>query len=335
MAQPKTVGRADFDPSKSGQQPRRYEESTDELAALTLDEAITRSHDLIDEVLHQQALDKKDVKAICVLYSGGNDSTVLAHLVRSRCDYAVHINTGIGIEQTRDFVRSTCAAWELPLIEEHPPPGATYDELVLKLGFPGPAGHMLMYTRLKERGLRAVRRRFVRQPRRERIIFLTGMRLFESSRRMRNAEPHRREGSVVWVNPIGHWTNAHMAEYRKRHADVPRNEVSDILHMSGECLCGAFAKPGELEWIAQFFPDTAQRIRDLEAKAKEAGVHCVWGTRPPRKGKKAVANVESDEVADSAVGDLCKTCVTTQEEHEADLSAMVQAMDAMPVSRTP
>jgi hypothetical protein len=57
--------------------------------------------------------------------------------------------------------------------------------------------------------------------------------------------------------------------------------------MSGECLCGAFAKPGELEMIRFFFPDTAAEIDELERKAKAAKKHCVWGTRPPRKPKGA------------------------------------------------
>jgi len=300
------------------QQPAKFSESAEELASMTLDEAITRSHDLVDEVQHGIALDKKTLKATCVLYSGGNDSTVLTHLMRERVDYAVHINTGIGVEETRQFVRDTCVAYELPLIEEHPPPGATYDELVLKYGFPGPAGHMLMYTRLKERGLRAVRRRFVDNPRKERVLFLAGMRAFESSRRMRNTEETHREGSVVWASPIGHWTNAHMAEYRRRFPDVPRNEVSDMLHMSGECLCGAFAKPGELDWIAQCYPQTAERIRDLERRAAAAGVHCVWGTRPPRKGKEPVITGKA--------GPLCEKCEVTEEQHQADVDAMIAAM---------
>jgi len=29
--------------------------------------------------------------------------------------------------------------------------------------------------------------------------------------------------------------------------NLKRNEVVDLIHKSGECLCGAFAKPGELK----------------------------------------------------------------------------------------
>jgi 3'-phosphoadenosine 5'-phosphosulfate sulfotransferase (PAPS reductase)/FAD synthetase len=57
----------------------------------------------------------------CILFSGGNDSTVLAHMMRHRAQYAIHANTTIGIEATRQFVRDTCAGWELELLERTAP----------------------------------------------------------------------------------------------------------------------------------------------------------------------------------------------------------------------
>ena len=59
--------------------------------------------------------DGRMVAATVVLFSGGNDSTTLAHLFRKDVDYAAHANTTIGIEQTREFVRNTCEEWGLPL----------------------------------------------------------------------------------------------------------------------------------------------------------------------------------------------------------------------------
>lgn len=301
-------------------------ETATTLAALSLDEAITRSHALLDRVLSDLASEGKAVTAVCVLFSGGNDSTVLVHLLRGRATHAVHINTGIGVEETRRFVRCVSADLGLPLIEEHPPPGCTYDELVLRFGFPGPAGHQMMFSRLKERGLRAVRRRFVTRPRRERVVFCAGMRLSESARRWRNTNEVDREGSIVWVSPIAHWTDAHMREYRERFA-VPENPVSAVLHMSGECLCGAFAKPGELAWVEQNYPEVGARIRDLEARAREAGVHCVWGTRPPDKsrGRGAEYAVQGELLSRTPAGRLCAACVSpgpeTAEEAIAELLA--------------
>jgi hypothetical protein len=37
--------------------------------------------------------------------------------------------------------------------------------------------------------------------------------------------------------------------------------------MSGECLCGAFARPDELVEIRYHFPEVAQRIDELQVRA--------------------------------------------------------------------
>lgn len=251
----------------------------------SLDDAIGFSTDLLGRV-QAGVRSTYELTGTLGLFSGGNDSSTFMHFLHRYFDSAAHINTGIGVDETRRYVRRTVDSFGLPLIEQTPPPGDTYDELVLRFGFPGPAGHGVMYRRLKERGLRQVRRSHIGSPRTQRVVFVAGMRYFESDRRMKNAEEMSLDGSIVWTSPLMWWTNDHMAQYRQRF-DVPRNEVSDHLHMSGECLCGAFAKPGELEQIRFFYPDTAKRIDDLACKAKAAQSHCVWGTRPPKKPKGA------------------------------------------------
>lgn len=56
------------------------------------------------------------------------------------------------------------------------------------------------------------------------------------------------------------------------------NEVTDFLHMSGECLCGAYAHPGELQEIEMWYPAVAAEIRALEKEAAERGIpQCTWG----------------------------------------------------------
>ena len=152
-------------------------------------------------------------------------------------------------EYVRDF-----AQWlETPLIEKHPP--RTYEELVMEYGFPGPAAHRYMYIWLKERPLREVRREAQRGQRR-RVMFITGVRSSESQRRMGHVEPVQRDGNIVWVAPIRDFEHKDIWDYRDE-SRIPRNEVVEYLHMSGECLCGAFSKPKELEWLAICYPDVA------------------------------------------------------------------------------
>lgn len=247
---------------------------------MSMQELIEESHAIVDEAIATHA-EGRDVVATVVLFSGGNDSTVLAHLMRQRATHAAHANTGIGIEATRQFVRDTCAGWGLPLIEKHPPAGSTYRELVLDQGFPGPAQHWKMYQRLKERCLRQVRRDLVTDPRRQRVLFLAGRRRDESSRRAMVPEMER-TGSVIWASPLVGWSKLDLNAYRRANPDCPRNEVADTLHMSGECLCGAFAKRDELDEIGWWFPEVEAHIRDLEEQARAArpdlpAHRCRWG----------------------------------------------------------
>lgn len=277
-----------------------------EYEGITLDEAIRKAHAIVDA-----AIEKYEPAYIALAYSGGEDSVVLAHLMHDRADVVVHINTGIAVPDTARHVRAVCAAWGRELIEERP--AAAYEDLVLGnvltqdgrpvwRGFPGPAGHAMMYQRLKERALRDVRRTLVgrsgrRQGKPGEILQLAGMRWAESDRRFRNANEMDKEGAVVWVSPLVWWTNAHMREYRARYrcqaphdhaahrlcfpGALPLNEVTQHLHMSGDCLCGAFAREGEIHGLELFYPELARRLHELEDAALAQGdipsERCRWG----------------------------------------------------------
>lgn len=277
---------------------------------------IQQSNDYLDAAVeHHITNDGKMMAGIVGLFSGGNDSTTLIHLFRDRIDYAAHANTTIGIEQTREFVRATCELWNLALIERTPPKEPDhYRALVLTHGFPGPAMHFKMYQRLKERTLRTIRAELVSDPRRERVVFLAGRRRDESQRRA-NVPIAERDGSVVWVSPLVHWTKLDLNTYRLMVGDVPRNEVSDLIHMSGECLCGSFAAPGERDEIEHWFPGMFAQIEDLEATI--AGRSDIpehrrvwgWGADPDLKAR--------DRERRSATGPLCSSCADQAELFDA------------------
>lgn len=145
--------------------------------------------------------------------------------------------------------------------------------------------HGRMFQRLKERQLERTRGDLVENGRQDRVIFIAGRRASESARRTSRWKSgellaHERKGSTVWCSPLINWTDADMAAYRERFPDCPRNEVSDMLHMSGECLCGAFAHPGELDEIGFFFPEVKAEIEALQVEVRRAGhpePKCTWG----------------------------------------------------------
>jgi 3'-phosphoadenosine 5'-phosphosulfate sulfotransferase (PAPS reductase)/FAD synthetase len=287
---------------------------SDLVARLTRPEREARVQRLVSEADHillraidQHVLrDNREVAAIVTLFSGGNDSTVLAHLFRERATHAGHANTTIGIEQTREFVRNTCAEWGLPLLERTSKSEAdSYRSLVLDQGFPGPGHHFKMFQRLKERAIEQMQRELVGNPYRQRVIFLAGRRRDESQRRAAIPESERNR-SKVWVSPLVNWTKLDLNTYRLMHDDVPVNEVSDLIHMSGECLCGAFASPGERAEVSAWFPDVFEVIAALEAEIADRDdipVHrrtWGWGADP--------AVVRATRTKASKTGALCTSC---------------------------
>ncbi len=235
------------------------------------------------------AVERFNPSHVFALFSGGHDSltstAIAAH--HPRFSAAVHINTGIGIEETREFVREACRREGWPLIEMHPDQW-TYDQLVMQRGgFPsGPKSHSTMYYFLKQRQVR----RLVREHKtgiHDRILLVTGIRIDESTRRMGAglSIPVRREGGQVWVNPILDWSARDCSDFIEE-TGLARNPVSDLLHRSGECLCGAFARANEIREIELWFPRTASRIHELEGRAAAAGLKsCVWASRVPGASK--------------------------------------------------
>jgi 3'-phosphoadenosine 5'-phosphosulfate sulfotransferase (PAPS reductase)/FAD synthetase len=241
------------------------------------------------------------------LFSGGHDSLTSTSIAAQhpRFTAAVHINTGIGIEETRQFVRDTCKREGWPLIEMFPD-GKTYEDLIMEKGFPGgPKSHNSMYYYLKQRQVN----RLVREHKRGywgRVVLVTGIRVEESARRTKAAiaVPALRKGAQVWVNPILDWSGVDCS----RHIDaegLQRNEVVDLLHRSGECLCGALANKKEIKEIELWFPKAAARIHELEDVARERGLPCVWADRSPRTKKKTI---------DQAALAMCVQCEFLYEE---------------------
>lgn len=248
-------------------------------------ETFYRSADPIARALAilDEAIEKHKLTKIYGLFSGGHDSvisTLMASQLR-QFQGAAHIPTTIGIEETHDYVVETSHLLGWPLSEWRGP--RTYESLVLEYGFPGPGGHLYMYSWLKERAVRKLVRAS-KSDRHERIGLVTGVRKSESTRRMGHVVPIYRSGCQVWISPLIDFTDDDKEEYLTTH-QLPRNPVVDKICKSGECLCGAFAKLNELIELEAAYPAKAAEIRALMAKAKALGVHDRWGERPPPKIK--------------------------------------------------
>jgi len=218
-------------------------------------------------------------ESIYALFSGGHDSLTSTALAAKHPLFrgVVHINTGIGIEETRTFVRETCEQQGWPLTEASAPEGR-YEEMVLtRGGFPhGNASHNSMLFYLKQQPLN----RWFKTVE-GKVGLVTGIRKQESVRRMGAgiSVPVRPDGRKVWLSPILDWSKVDCNRFMEAEG-LPRNPVVDLLHRSGECLCGALARPEEIHDLALWFPDTARRLNELEHECEARGIAaCVWAGR--------------------------------------------------------
>jgi 3'-phosphoadenosine 5'-phosphosulfate sulfotransferase (PAPS reductase)/FAD synthetase len=243
---------------------------------------LEQSHDILDRIV-----DEHEPVHIYACFSGGHDSLASTHLAMDHFPSAevLHLNTGIGVPQTRTFVRETCDEQGWPLVELHAKEdrGEDYDDLVRNWGFPGPPQHIKMYSRLKERCIyEACVRAKEDEGRYDSVLFVTGIRADESQVRSGYKRVSSKVRAQVWVNPMYYWSAWDMQRYREAHS-LPENEVCYKLGMSGECLCGAYARPGELSRIRSVCPKIADRLERLDEETTERGMPWGYEGRPSKK----------------------------------------------------
>jgi len=254
-----------------------------------------------DEVIYEAREGQNVIAAYC-LFSGGNDSTVVAHRCKDDYEALIHIDTGTALPGVRDFCQEFAEWLGKPLSILTTPP-SVYRDLIFKLdGFPGPAQHNRCYNRLKERQVENLVRyaKLGQDDRHARVLLITGLRRAESARRAGRKEITR-NGAQLWCNPLIDWTARDMWDYRDLHMQgAPMSEVAALTHRSGECNCAAYSTPGEREELQALFPEWfASFIAPLEAEAAAAGLTFPkWGYVEGR-----------DEIAASARDELmCSDC---------------------------
>jgi hypothetical protein len=258
------------------------------------------------EQIIAKAMEYKPV-AIYALLSGGDGSTGATHYYMNNvpgCQVA-HIDTGIGILRTQHYVRDLCEreGYPLTIIRAKEDCGQDYDKIVLKYGFPGPAQHGRMYAQLKERAIRELVRR-VKTERGDKVMLLTGICHDDSTRRSGYGDRLIAfNGAQMWVNAL-YWSGATWIHHRINNSGIARNPVAEELGMSGECLCGAFASPGELAIVKRVCPQTGARIERLQEQARFAGVHCKWEEPPPKR--------RDDQITEDMFMPMCRGCLKEQ-----------------------
>jgi 3'-phosphoadenosine 5'-phosphosulfate sulfotransferase (PAPS reductase)/FAD synthetase len=308
------------------------------MSADTLSNTIARGRKTL-----QSALQKYTPDAVFAGFSGGDDSLVATdflHRMLPKRAQTVHINTGIGFETTREYVRSMSEemGWRMEEIHAEEDCGESYDEIVrgnckVPGGFPGPAAHQAhsedsqadlgsyIYDRLKGRAIGELHRRH-KDSRGGEILLITGIRKDESQRRMGyddtviDRDPAWQ--NVVWINPIYYLTADQRDRYIKRRG-LRRNPATKICGTSGECLCGAFDEGGkaldELKAQCNLLGemDLYERIVSLQ---EEVWDDYPWryDERPPdwfaeaREGQMALEGIPRSEDQNRIAQQMCVGC---------------------------
>lgn len=259
---------------------------------------------------------------VLALSSFGHDSLTAAHLARQSrlgLNGVVHVNTGIGIPETRQFGKRRVAELGLDYYEVGAPDPAAgyvseyrqlyreYESLVLEHGFPGPAIHGIMYINLKHEPLKAWLD--AHYPDRE-VTLVSGVRRHESDRRMENVDETGRQDylGAPTISPLVEFTGLDVTRYRSA-LGLPRNPVVDLLHMSGECLCGAYAARGERRTIRRYFPRVHRYLTCLETKVLAAAYTDDGPDRRfARWGHGRLHEREQKAMDDDAQALLCESC---------------------------
>jgi len=233
------------------------------------------------------------------LVSGGKDS-ISAAIITDRLvglTGVIFVDTTIGLQETKDFVIRTCKehSWKLKILK----PKTTYEDMVLKYGFPKPSHHRMSFIYLKWQPIYY----WIKDlPDREQIALISGVRKRESKRRGRTTEEIKIDATckyMVWVAPIMYWSTSRVWEFvRKENIEVSPSYKK--IHLSGDCLCGAYSKTGEAEIINAFYPEMAAKIRALEKKCKKRK-YCTWGNQSSMKGVKDQMPLENYMCADCEV----------------------------------
>jgi 3'-phosphoadenosine 5'-phosphosulfate sulfotransferase (PAPS reductase)/FAD synthetase len=246
-----------------------------DLFETTLDDLERASLLLLDRTIGHYKPSK-----VWALFSGGTDSTASTLLASHHPAFSgvLHLDTETGVPETRTHVEGVANLRSWDLVVE-PPRTTGYERLVRQFGFPGRGQHHVAYAHLKDR---ALKRLTTKKRAGGDVLLVAGARTAESVRRMSNAKLVTESGHRTWLNPILHWPKEATTDYARKHA-VPPNPVSEALGMSGECLCGCYARPGERALLRRYYPAWEEWCAWLESEVEGAGKWAHWGVQAPKR----------------------------------------------------
>lgn len=277
--------------------------------------------DQSQEIINQALTNYKPYATILML-SGGHDSLLAYHVAKSLnvpLTHILHGITGTGIQETANFARKVAEDSGLTYLEANA--GDAYERYILRKGFfgIGETAHSYAYHVLKREHFGKTISKYIRRGQRGRqILLINGARIQESTRRKQLLnQPIRQDTNNIWVNIVHYWgaleRNDFLSEY-------PHNPVYEILHRSGECLCGTTQRPFEetRKEVSYWFPPWGQWLNDLEKEACNRGFCWKWGEDLPNYLKVQKKQQKQINQGQLTMGEewlpMCQTCIANMEE---------------------
>ena len=131
------------------------------------------------------------------------------------------------------------------------------------------------------------------------------------------------DGKMWFISPLYYKSNDWVMKYFIEN-DIKRSPVYETLHISGDCLCGCFAKKEELKLLEMFHPEVFTEIKRLEKLVKEKGSpeakeNSVWGIHNQ--------TTESVEAQDNLEAYVCSECFFDNTGKEADTKRFNDEME--------
>ena len=236
------------------------------------------------------------------LFSGGKDSMVAC--LEAGVKEVVYCRTGVGLNE--EYVVKTCKrfGWKLHIVE--PKEGETYEDFVRRFGFPHQGIHNTIMGMLKWHPMRkwySTQKKLGRD-----IIYISGRRKKESARRkrMKSNKEYLEMDGIKFYSPIFDWSTGEVWVYLEEH-NIDRSPIYETMHLSGDCMCGAFSQKGESGILSIFHPEMAKRFRRMEA---EYGGK--WGNQISMTDMEKQQNLEiwMDALTEAGIGDdlICQEC---------------------------
>ncbi len=266
----------------------------------------------------RDAIKEHYIDSLYVGFSGGKDSSVVADFASKNFSGqfkgCIFCDTGIKVAEAKKFVEDYCTErnWDLKIVH----PKRTFEMIVKENGFPGPSVHTFIMRYLKYIPMRA----FIAEcyDEGQKPAILSGVRQQESVRRGINATSEvYHDGRLIFISPMLYKSDEWMYEYYLKEG-LKRSPVYDTLHISGDCLCGCYSKPGEAKLIETFHPDVFKQIQELETYCREREYsRATWGKQAGMTHAGEQGSIDPY---------LCNDCLFTAED---DSSEFLKELDGI------